>query len=430
MAPFSVRPPVHSTTVSSPWAASTEIACSTLARQDAVENGRTMPVVPRIEMPPMMPSLALVVLRAIFSPSGTEMIIWMPLLGQVDGFADGLGDHRARDRVDGRAAQLQAEARLGDHPHAHAAVQLDSRLVAPAHRRGQPRAVRDVGVVARVLDHDRLGLLAGVRVQASTGNRTRWPDGRPIWTVSWISPVCSAVVAAFAAAAAQVPVVQPVRSACFLTFAVRGRSGSRSSGSSCWVTGPSAPSRFAKLLPGLPVRLAETVEMAWVVQVGPAAAGGQAGPDQDQRVLPELAFLDGGGQVFERGRHDQLVRPGHLVGDDARGIRRVAAGQQFVLQLAGPRGREEQRHRRLVARELGHLLARRHRGLAAAEPGQDHRLGDLRDGQLAPDPRRHRGEAGHPGHDLGVQAEGLTLLELLLDGAPQRGVTGVDAGDS
>ena len=70
----------YSSTVSSPWAASTEIACSTLARQDAVENGRTMPVVPRIEMPPMMPSLALVVLRAIRSPSGTEMITVAPLV--------------------------------------------------------------------------------------------------------------------------------------------------------------------------------------------------------------------------------------------------------------------------------------------------------------------------------------------------------------
>ncbi len=81
IAPFSVRPPVHSTTVSSPWAASTEMACSTLARQDAVENGRTMPVVPRIEIPPMMPSRALVVLRAIRSPSGTEMTVLDALPG-------------------------------------------------------------------------------------------------------------------------------------------------------------------------------------------------------------------------------------------------------------------------------------------------------------------------------------------------------------
>ncbi len=38
------------------------------------------------------------------------------------------------------------------------------------------------------------------------------------------------MLAAFAAAALQVPVVQPVRSARVRTFAVRGRSGSRSSG--------------------------------------------------------------------------------------------------------------------------------------------------------------------------------------------------------
>ena len=34
-----------------------------------------------------------------------------------------------------------------------------------------------------------------------------------------------------------------------------------------------------------------------------------------------------------------------------------------------------------------------------------------------------------PGHDLGVQAEFGALLELLLDGAPERGVAGVDPGD-
>ncbi len=79
MAPFSVRPPVHRTRVSRPCAAITETACSTLARQDAVENGRTMPVVPRIEMPPMMPSRLLVVLRAITSPSGTEITTRTPL---------------------------------------------------------------------------------------------------------------------------------------------------------------------------------------------------------------------------------------------------------------------------------------------------------------------------------------------------------------
>jgi hypothetical protein len=48
----------------------TFIACTTLAAQAAVENGRTMPVVPRIEMPPTIPSRALVVFSAILSPPG------------------------------------------------------------------------------------------------------------------------------------------------------------------------------------------------------------------------------------------------------------------------------------------------------------------------------------------------------------------------
>ena len=67
----SLRPPVVSTSVRSPCASMTSIACPTLARHAAVENGRTMPVVPRIEMPPTMPRRGFDVRRAIFSPPGT-----------------------------------------------------------------------------------------------------------------------------------------------------------------------------------------------------------------------------------------------------------------------------------------------------------------------------------------------------------------------
>ena len=146
-------------------------------------------------------------------------------------------------------------------------------------------------------------------------------------------------------------------------------------------------------------------------------------------MLPELAFFYGGGEGVESGADDQLVRPGHLVGDHARGVWRVAALEQLLLQLAGPGGRQEQRHRGAVPGELSDLLPRRHRRLAAAEPGQDHRLGNLRDGQLTLDGGGYRGEAGHAGDDLGVQAEFGTPLELLLDGAPERGVAGVHPGD-
>ena len=235
MAPFSVRPPVHSTTVSSPWAASTEIACSTLARQDAVENGRTMPVVPRIEIPPMMPSRALVVLRAICSPPGTEMTSWTPcwlrstasptdwvIIARGTGLIAGPPSSRPRPGlVTTPTPTPPSSSRPGSSRQRTVAV---SR--APWVTSGSSPASLTTTASAWVAD----------MVHSSTWNRTRRPSGRPTSTVSWISPVRSAVVAAFAAAAAQVPVVQPVRSACFLTFAVRGRSGSRSSGSLCWVT--------------------------------------------------------------------------------------------------------------------------------------------------------------------------------------------------
>jgi hypothetical protein len=46
IAAFSVAPPVASTSVGSPCAAITDTACTTDARHDSVENGRTTPVVP------------------------------------------------------------------------------------------------------------------------------------------------------------------------------------------------------------------------------------------------------------------------------------------------------------------------------------------------------------------------------------------------
>jgi hypothetical protein len=71
IAALSVSPPVERTKVSRPCAPITSTACTTLAAHAAVEKGRTMPVVPRMEMPPMMPSRAFVVFSAIFSPPGT-----------------------------------------------------------------------------------------------------------------------------------------------------------------------------------------------------------------------------------------------------------------------------------------------------------------------------------------------------------------------
>ena len=73
----------------------------------------------------------------------------------------------------------------------------------------------------------------------STGNETRCPAGSPTSTLTCGCWVASAVTAALAAAALQVPVVQPERSALVRTRAVLGRDGSRSSGGS--LTGAPGP---------------------------------------------------------------------------------------------------------------------------------------------------------------------------------------------
>src|ERR1700709_2621026 len=111
----------------------------------------------------------------------------------------------------------------------------------------------------------------------------RSPPGRGVSTVGGCSPVASAVVAAFAAAAAQVPVVQPVRSAFGRTFIVRGRSGSRSSGR--FSPDAASATRRLQLLPGTALGSPEPVEVPGVVQVRAGAAGGQGRTDQNQRVL-------------------------------------------------------------------------------------------------------------------------------------------------
>ena len=227
MAAFSVRPPVHSTAVVSPWAASTETACSTLARQDAVENGRTMPVVPRMEMPPKMPSRALVVLRAIRSPPGTEMTTRTP--------------DAARSTVSPTAAAIMARGtglmagEPGSRPRPglvttptptppSSSIPGPSRQVTVAVRcapwvtSGSSPASLTTTASARSAEPGSPGgagrpLGRGTSAQDSTGNPTRRPDGSGISTLRCTSPVRSAVAAALAAAAAQVPVVQPVRSA-------------------------------------------------------------------------------------------------------------------------------------------------------------------------------------------------------------------------
>ena len=70
----SLLPPVVNTTVSFPIATVTSRLCLIEAAKEAVEYGITIPLVPKIEMPPIIPSLGLSVFIARSFPFGTEII--------------------------------------------------------------------------------------------------------------------------------------------------------------------------------------------------------------------------------------------------------------------------------------------------------------------------------------------------------------------
>ena len=373
-------------------------------------------------MPPRMPSRALVVLRAIRSPSGTEMTTVTPRRRGVDGLADRLPDHRAGHGGDRRLADRDAQARLGHDADPVAAFQADARLVPPTDPRGQVRAVGDVRVVAGVLHHDRRRApgvdragFDGEADPAAAGQRDLDHVLRPL--------VAQRRRRGFRgrgrAGAGRPAGAQRLRPD------LRGARQVRLAQLGLGVGAHGCPLRSVRR--AVRLRAAETVEMPGVVQVRAGAAGGQRRPDEEQRVLPEPVRLDGVGERPDGAVDDQLVRPGRLVGDDDGGLGRVAAAEQLGLQLPGAGRGQEQRHRRAVPRELDHLLARRHRGLAAAEPGEDDRLRDLGNRQLPPDQRRDGGEGADPGDGFVRQPDFVAQLPLLLHRAPQRRVPGMDA---
>src|SRR5574342_1389944 len=78
----SLLPPVVKTTVSFPIASVTSRLCLIAAANDAVEYGITIPLVPKIEMPPKIPSLGLSVFDASSLPLGTEIITLRPFFSR------------------------------------------------------------------------------------------------------------------------------------------------------------------------------------------------------------------------------------------------------------------------------------------------------------------------------------------------------------
>src|SRR6266568_4534813 len=453
MAARSVRPPVDSTTVSRPSAAITSIACSTLARQAAVENGRTIPVVPRIEMPPTIPSLGLVVLRAIHSPSGTLITTSAPPSSRSSASPTAAVIWR---RGTGLIAGPPTTRPRPGRVTVPTPSPPSSR--SPGSARRLRRAVSCAPLVTSGSSPASLTTTASAQPSPSshlaTGNETRRAErGRPISTRTTGRPLSSAVAAALAAAAAQVPVVQPVRRVRAATLAVRGSSGSRRSGpprrvpvpptsrsgpptgrSGAWGSGPRRCGVSSRLAIGyLRGRLgaAELVAERRVVQVrAPSIAAGarQGGPDQDQRLLVDVDGPEPLGQAPERATDHDLVRPARAVHHGAGRLRRVTAGLQLGLERTRARAGEEQRHGGLRASQLADPLARRHRVRGAGRQSGEHdRLGDAWDGQLAADRGRGRSERGDTRDDLPREVALVAFRDLLLDGAVERWVAGVDA---
>src|SRR5919107_3272575 len=131
----------------------------------------------------------------------------------------------------------------------------------------------------------------------STSNSTRRSAPLPgsfTSTRACGSPLTSVLVAALAAAAAQVPVVQPVLSLSPLTFSMLGgMEGSRS-----------LRGGIVSLLCRL--RPAKHVRELGAVEVGARPAGAEAGADQDQSLPRKARLPDPIGEVLETALDDLL----------------------------------------------------------------------------------------------------------------------------
>ncbi len=157
--------------------------------------------------------------------------------------------------------------------------------------------------------------------------------------------------------------------------------------------------------------------------------GGQRRADQDHGVLPELVVLHGRRQLVEPAAQQHLVGPAHPMTDDHRGLWRVTAGQQLVLQHLVARCRQVQRHRGAVPGELAHRLLGRHGGAAPLQPGEDQRLGHFGQGDLHLGGRRAGREGRNPRDRLVRQPQPVTQLALFRGRPIDCRVAGVDARD-
>src|SRR5919199_2539041 len=288
----------------------------------------------------------------------------------------------------------------------------------PGFSRHEARAVRCAPWVTSGSSPASLTTTASAH-EPSTSQRSRWKKTRrslPFlgsFTLTFCcgSPVMRALAAALAAAAAQVPVVQPVLNLSPLTLSMLGgMEGSRS---------------FR--LGGIDLLLAEHVGEARAVEVRARPARSESRTHEDERLPREARLPDAASELLKRTLDHELVWPARLVDDGARRIRRVAALEELLLQGARAGGGEEDRHRRPVRGEAPYVLSLWHRG-AARPAGSGHRTGDLGHRELPPDGRRSGPERGDAGHDLPLESELLAELYLLHHGAVDARVAGMYAG--
>src|ERR687892_309051 len=322
-----------------------------------------MPVVPRMEMPPTMPRRALVVFSAIFSPPGTLMTTRTPR-------SSGSRTSSTEYEIIRRGTAFMAGPPTGSPSPGLVTMPTPSprSSSSPCSSRHETRAVRWAPSVTSGSSPASLITMASAhetpRSHLSTSNPTRRSrpfPGNFTSTRAGRRPLTSALAAALAAAAAQVPVVQPVLSLWPLTFSMLGgMEGSRS-------LRVGICSLLCRLRP------AEHVRERGAVQMGARTSGPEPGTDQYQRLPGEACLPHPVGEVFEAALDDFFVGPARPVDNGARGLGGITAFQEILLQDAGLRGGEEDRHSRSVFREAPYVLAVWHRG-AARTASQDHGL--------------------------------------------------------
>jgi hypothetical protein len=170
-----------------------------------------MPVVPRIEIPPTIPSRRLVVFLAMRSPSGTPTTTLAPArIGSMTSETALVIWARGTGLIAGRPTSRPSPSLVTIPTPSPPSMRM------PGSGSGKTRAVRWAPCVTSGSSPASLTTTASAHPdpssQRSTGKRTRLPPlGRPISTSRGPAPETRAEAAALAAAAEHVPVVHPLR---------------------------------------------------------------------------------------------------------------------------------------------------------------------------------------------------------------------------